>query len=520
MAASYADFNTDSATKLKRRIMQQIDPNAAATAEPMAVDTSAAAAPTEAAPFTPQPSFRAPGPGEMPPKPEPPWAVSDPRWQDPDAPGPLPPTGPQPPFPVPPPPVETPPIVPSPDPTEPDPKGGPVDIPGPVGIPDPVMAGVKERLRAASSSALTEDGSPPSDVPYTPPDPPPYVTPGTTPQAATNALPHVVTDGTPDAVKALYAELGLHAASDEEAENWLNGTYGGARTMADIRAQIMQSDEYQRAHQQSAPTTGARTDPNYIGSVVAQWMATNNPRGHQDAEYWKRRILETGGLGPDNMAYWQGRFTEAEGTHPAEAPAAPAPAGGGAPAPAAPGAAAGGSDAYSQFVAMLMQKQQEDAANKAKVRAMLMSRLEAASKPVDENDITISQPLAAARDETQRAQQTERTALAERMYAQGGGQLNSDALNQAIQQSSERNAGGLSQLRAGLITHAYEQKLSEMQQDLQLAMASGDTESAQLLQAQIAALSASVQREGLGVNLAEFMAQLNQRTALAGLNGA
>lgn len=262
------------------------------------------------------------------------------------------------------------------------------------------------------------------------------------------------------------------------------------------------------------PQPQGRNDEAYIDGVIANWMATNNPRGHQDAAYWKRRILETGGLGPDNLGYWQGRFTEAEGTHPSETPAA-TPAG----PSAAPSGAQGGSDAYSQFLAQLQSQQAAQQAQKAAVRAMLMERLKAAGIPVNESDANISQPLAAARDETQRSQQTERTALAERLYAQGGGALDSNALTQQIQQSAERNAGGLSQLRAGLISKAYDDKRNELQAYLQMALASGDTESAQLLQAQIAALSAAVQREGLGVNLAEFMANLNQRTTLAGLTG-
>jgi hypothetical protein len=144
-----------------------------------------------------------------------------------------------------------------------------------------------------------------------------------------------------------------------------------------------------------------------------------------------------------------------------------------------------------------------------------MQHLKDAGTPVNESDPNIAAPLSAARDEAQRAQDAERTALAERMYAQGGGSLQSGALGQAIQQSAERNAGGLSSLRAGLVSQAYTQKAQQLQSDLQLALANGDTQSAQLLQAQIAGLSAAVQREGIGTSLAEFLASLNQNTALA-----
>jgi dihydrodipicolinate synthase/N-acetylneuraminate lyase len=54
---------------------------------------------------------------------------------------------------------------------------------------------------------------------------------------------------------------------------------------------------------------------------------------------------------------------------------------------------------------------------------------------------------------------------------------------------------------------------------LSQALAAGDADSARQIQVQMAALDAALKREGLGVNLAEFGAQLNQNAALAGLNG-
>ncbi len=154
------------------------------------------------------------------------------------------------------------------------------------------------------------------------------------------------------------------------------------------------------------------------------------------------------------------------------------------------------------------------------IRSMILDFLKKAGQPVDENDPQIQATLSAARDEAQRSQTQERNALAERLYAQnatGGGGLNTNALTSQIQQSSERNAGALAGLRASVLTSVYNSRVGQLQNLLQLAMQSGDAESARTLQAQIANLQAAVQREGLGVNLAEFGAQLDQNSVLAGL---
>lgn len=64
--------------------------------------------------------------------------------------------------------------------------------------------------------------------------------------------------------------------------------------------------------QQQLPPQG-RLDPNAIRGQVDTWMKNNNTQGHQDADYWVQRITESGGLGADNMGYWQGRFEEPRG---------------------------------------------------------------------------------------------------------------------------------------------------------------------------------------------------------------
>jgi hypothetical protein len=153
------------------------------------------------------------------------------------------------------------------------------------------------------------------------------------------------------------------------------------------------------------------------------------------------------------------------------------------------------------------------------VRAILMQQLAEAGQPVDPNSPEIAATMSASSDAGQRASDAERTALAERLYAQGGG-LNTDALTRQIQQSGEKQAATQSSLKAQLLMNQYNQKRTQLQQDLQMAMSSGDAESARQIQLALGNLSAAVQREGLGVNLAEFGSQLNQNAALAGLTGA
>lgn len=58
----------------------------------------------------------------------------------------------------------------------------------------------------------------------------------------------------------------------------------------------------------SDPFGGGRTmDDNTIAGYVSQWAAMSgaDPSLKNDPNYWIRRIKETGGLGSDNLQYWQ-----------------------------------------------------------------------------------------------------------------------------------------------------------------------------------------------------------------------
>lgn len=150
-------------------------------------------------------------------------------------------------------------------------------------------------------------------------------------------------------------------------------------------------------------------------------------------------------------------------------------------------------------------------------RAAIAKRLQEIGSPVDENSSNIAAPLTAARNEASRVSDQERNALAERLYAQGG--LNTDAVTRGIQQSSERNAVGLGGLRAQLITREYDARRQDLTSMLAQATASGDNASARAIQQQLAALDATLKREGMGIDLAKYLSWLNLQTAQAGANG-
>ncbi len=272
------------------------------------------------------------------------------------------------------------------------------------------------------------------------------------------------------------------------------------------------------------PSGGSINDPGYLNSLIA-WAATQpgvNPSVIRDPNYWVSAAPRFNG----DQGYFVQRMFTPEGppegsSAPAAAPAA-APTAAPAAVPGAPSSSASSDAANQAFLAFLQQYQQRDATNQQRqdeLRAFIMQQLQNAAQPVNETDQNIAAPLSAARDEVARSSVQERNALAERLYGQNQGGLNSNALTQGIQQSSERNAGALSSLRASLLSNEYQARRTQMTQLLSQALASGDAQAAQSIQVEIAALDAEVQREGLGTNLAEFTANLNQNAAQAGLNG-
>lgn len=256
------------------------------------------------------------------------------------------------------------------------------------------------------------------------------------------------------------------------------------------------------------PVGGALTDPGFASQFVAWWgnQPGVNPSVKNDPNYWIGRFT-SGAFGNDQQ-YAIARMMQAEG--PPEAARAPAAQQGAPVARTAAPVAAPQSFSLPQSGGNGTQQTPQGLWNTDfinQIRQLLMSRLQSAGQPVDPNDPSITAPLTAARDEATRTSDKERTDLAENLYANGG--LNTDAISQKIQQSGEKNALGLGSLRATLITRELASRKDELKSLLQMAVQSGDAQSAQAIQMQMAELDAQVKREGLGDDLAKYSAYLN-----------
>ena len=117
-----------------------------------------------------------------------------------------------------------------------------------------------------------------------------------------------------------------------------------------------------------------------------------------------------------------------------------------------------------------------------KVRKMIAERMAALGLPVDENATGISAATSAIRDETRRAGEQERKDLAERLYAEGGGGLDTGALGQQIARSGERVATATAGTRANMVLQEYGRRQEELDKYYAMAMASGDAEEARKIQ--------------------------------------
>lgn len=372
------------------------------------------------------------------------------------------------------------------------------------------------------------------------PAPAPYQPPAA-PNPADNPYPSNPASGfesLPAAVAQIYRTALGRDGSVQDIQAWISGTGGN---LAAIQQGIYGSPEaqsysqYNTAHPPQTPTTpsgpgggpptnGNLTDPNFAAQFVAWWGSQPgvNPSVKNDPGYWIGRF--TSGAFGNDQNYAIARMKQAEG------PPEGAMAGG---ASATSGVATRSGAPQTSFYTPqsiipsggLPQTNQMSVAGLqapqglwnsdfiAQLRQALMQRLSADSAPVDPNDANIASPLSAAKDQLSRNSDTERNALAERLYAQGG--LNTDAVNQGIQQSSERTGTALSSLRANLIVSELKSRRDDLASAMQLAVQAGDSESAQNIQLQLSALNAQIQREGIGANLAIAGQQFNQNASNA-----
>jgi len=140
------------------------------------------------------------------------------------------------------------------------------------------------------------------------------------------------------------------------------------------------------------------------------------------------------------------------------------------------------------------------------IRAALMAQLQKMGQPIDPNDPTISTQLNASSNLLERQRQQRRAAMAERMAASGlnPGGAGSGAMDQEIAAGFEDKASQLSGIQGQLMARANEQRISQLQQALSLAVQSGDAQSARDLQLQIAQMQQSMEQARLGQSQSQW----------------
>lgn len=150
-------------------------------------------------------------------------------------------------------------------------------------------------------------------------------------------------------------------------------------------------------------------------------------------------------------------------------------------------------------------------------RDLLMQQMNLNAGPTDASDPTLNGAITAYDTQSQRDQQSDRDAIAERAYATGN--LDTGGMNTAIQQSREAAAGKRASFAGNLTYQEAQNKRQTLTQQLSLATQAGLTQQAQDLQGQIAQIDAQLRAGGLGYNYAALQAQMNRDATLGGLNG-
>jgi hypothetical protein len=277
-------------------------------------------------------------------------------------------------------------------------------------------------------------------------------------------------------------------------EDGYRGYVNGNMSLADIENAIKGSSEAQAYSSRStaAPAAAGGQDwsqgPWDANRVRAYFQSRGVTPNGTSPEYWASKWQEFGQKDP---AYFLQRLSTAD-----EFGGGGGAMGGGGANPGQPGAVSG-------FT--------------SQVRDLIMKRIGTLNQPFDANsDPNVQQAMSGARLESDRSQAALRNVLSERLFAQGGGRVDSGAVNQAEQQSAERSAVGLGSMRAQLVQRELLARREELQNYMQQALASGDAETARQIQLYTANLDAQLRREGYGINLAMFGQGQNAATVGAG----
>lgn len=183
-------------------------------------------------------------------------------------------------------------------------------------------------------------------------------------------------------------------------------------------------------------------------------------------------------------------------------PGGPGAAGAGAGAAGSPGAASDPNSFQGQIRAMLLQQMQQN------------------GKPVDMNDPQIAGEMNAQRTVLERQRQERRAAMAERNAASGlnSGGAGSGAMDADIASGYEDMGHQLTGIQAQLFTRELTRKQTALNQQMQMALQTGDAESARALQLQMQGVDAELRRQQMSQQQSQWNDQfgLNASQALYG----
>lgn len=156
------------------------------------------------------------------------------------------------------------------------------------------------------------------------------------------------------------------------------------------------------------------------------------------------------------------------------------------------------------------------------IRALLMQQMSGLSKPIDANDPTIQGEMQAQHATLDRNRQAQRASDAERMAFTGlnAGGAGSGAFDTANNAGFEQMGQAETGLQSQLFSRELTNRRQQMSQMLNMAMQSGDAESARALQMQIASMDAQLRKLGLDQQQSQFNDSygLQREFGLAGLN--
>jgi hypothetical protein len=142
----------------------------------------------------------------------------------------------------------------------------------------------------------------------------------------------------------------------------------------------------------------------------------------------------------------------------------------------------------------------------AQIRQMLLAKMGQMSAPVDGSDPIISGQTDAYRNEQSRGADRQRAVLAERAAADGSLQGNSSSggFDSAIQGIQEQAATKTGDFKTQLMGRELENRRASLNQLMQMALQTGDAESARTLQMQLAQIDDQTKRLGLSQNQSQF----------------